>query len=1192
MRKRIQQLASGKFEYARPVLQFSTDKVELMVLEGKDYIGDFVITSANRVPMRGVIYTSDPRMECLTPQFEGVEVRIRYQFHCNGLAEGDVKKGEFFIVCNQGEYNLSFVASISKLYADSSAGKVKNLGDFVRLAKESPEEAYRLFYSKNFKNIIKPEEKQELLCYRGLCGGTPTMQKMEEFLVGTERKKRVDLSIGTTEAEFYGVTETVREYVGVRRSEWGYLEVQVTSDAAFLEPGKSRLVEEDFLGSGCRFEYYIRAEELHAGKNYGCLRFEIPGRVATLRVCACNQEKNHLSGNTDHREIKECQMKLMKLYTDYRLKRIVTGVWTNRSVELLDHLMAMLPENELYPLMKAQTLIVNRQRQEASWIMEDFKRSCKDRERPIWGYYLYLCTLMEREPSYVDRITDEIEALFHKYPTSPLLFWVLLFVREEYYLNPSRRMEAIRSWIMWGNRSPFFYIEAYYMFRQDPYLLGRLDGFELDVLNWARKQGAITREMAVVVMSMVPSKREFNRFLYLVLEECYRIYPEDEMLSAICGYLIRSQQFSREYHSWFELGIEHELRITSLYEAYLMSLDGRQVESVPRMLQMYFQYNSNIAWQQRAVLFVNIIAGKDRQPEVYQKYRRTMEQFAMEQIEAGHISDNLAIIYDEMLQVGILNTELAHQMAGILFTHKLTCQDKRVARATIFQYQMKYPVSVPFVNGAAYFTAYTNDYCVILEDSLGNSFAGNAYCIDERIMQPERYLKICRELAPDDLAYVLYHFQKRRGWREFTERDAECFPVLLGSDEVSEAYKSWLIPEIIHYYHEREGMSAAEVTVNGSTFIETYLAKAQLERLETDARRYLINLLVESHMYDMAYNMVQTYGYDGVTASLRVPLCSYAITDSGYEEDDFLVGLAETTFLRGKYNDVLLLYLCKYYNGSTKNMAELWRAAGEFDIDTFDLEERILTQMLYTTEYIPYAEQIYENYYAGGGRNLVCMAYLSYYAYAYLVKDAVIPVQVFLQLESLYLQKKEWNDACGLGLLKYLAGKEELTGTKREIASQLLEEYTSRNLYFGFYRQFDKKLLMQLRLFDKYFLEVHETPGCRVSIHYRRDEEQTYREENLIEMYDGIYIKEFTLFFGEAVQYYITKEEESSVKAIESGCLRNNDMLSLEGQGKYALLNEMLLDQTTEEQERLKQIMKNYCSMELITEGVFKLIDG
>ncbi len=67
-------------------------------------------------------------------------------------------------------------------------------------------------------------------------------------------------------------------------------------------------------------------------------------------------------------------------------------------------MMAMEPECEMYALMKAQALIVNRQKQEASWIMEDYKRGCRTGRRRNGGYYhLYLCTLIERgEPSYVD----------------------------------------------------------------------------------------------------------------------------------------------------------------------------------------------------------------------------------------------------------------------------------------------------------------------------------------------------------------------------------------------------------------------------------------------------------------------------------------------------------------------------------------------------------------------------------------------------------------------------------------------------------------------------------------------------------------------------------------------------------------------------------------------------------------------
>ena len=140
MRKRIKQLARGKFEYAKPVLAFSEELVELQVLEGKGVAGEFTISSTNHVPIRGIIYSTNPRMQCLTPQFEGEEVRIRYEFNSAGLVDGETEKGEFVIVCNQCEYSLSFVVQISKPYAESSIGMIRSLYDFSCLAKENWQE--------------------------------------------------------------------------------------------------------------------------------------------------------------------------------------------------------------------------------------------------------------------------------------------------------------------------------------------------------------------------------------------------------------------------------------------------------------------------------------------------------------------------------------------------------------------------------------------------------------------------------------------------------------------------------------------------------------------------------------------------------------------------------------------------------------------------------------------------------------------------------------------------------------------------------------------------------------------------------------------------------------------------------------------------------------------------------------------
>lgn len=758
MRKRIQQLANGKFDNNGPKLSLSTEKIELEALEGKDETGSFVITSTNQVKMRGIIYSSNPRMECLTPQFEGEEVRIRYQFHSEGLIEGDIQKGEFFIVCNQGEYNLSFVVSISRLYADSSFGKIKNLDDFCRLAKENYDEAYRLFYSSNFKNLIR-EDKDRIL-YEGLRMQPQSALVVETFLIASHHKKKVEVAFEETEKSFYGVQEQQKEQLEIQKPQWGAVRIHVSSDADFLIPGKQIITENDFIGSTCFYEYYIDADAMHAGKNFGRLCFELPDQSFLYTVTASSKEREEEREVSEHREAGQARTELMQLYIDYRLKRIVTGVWAKSSVELLDHLAILEPEEPMHRLMKAQALLINRQKQEASWILTDYKRECLDRTTPVWGYYLYLCTLMEREESYVDRLAEEIEQIFHHYPDDSMLFWILLFVKDEFYRNNSRRFKAIEQWIGRGCHSPYLYLEAYYLIWQDPYLLSGLNDFTLKILGWAAKQDAISKDIALQVRNLLPEQREYQKKWYPVLEKCYEADPSEEMVAAICTYLIRGQQFAPRYHIWYERGIDSEIRITNLYEAFLISMDQNEVAAIPKMIQLYFQYNSGLSYRHMAVLYVNIIAAKEKQPDVYHKYRRNMEQFAIAQMEAGHMDDNLAVIYREILPVSILNEELAHKAAEVLFVHKLCCENRGIAKAYILHWQLKAPQVVTLTNGCGYFKAYSKDYTVILCDTGGNCYTDDYQ--DEALLHPENYLEKCMELAPEELSYLLYYFDGKK----------------------------------------------------------------------------------------------------------------------------------------------------------------------------------------------------------------------------------------------------------------------------------------------------------------------------------------------------------------------------------------------------------------------------------------------
>lgn len=1182
MRKRIRQIARGKFEYDKPLLDLPEEGLKLQVAEGQEYSGGFVVAASSPVPVRGVVYSTSPRMECLTPQFEGEEVRIRFQFHSKGLVEGDTEKGDFVIVCNQSELSLSFCVSVSRLYADSSRGPIRNLYDFTCLAREQWGEAYRLFYHKGFSNIINAKEEKEAMIYKGIVSGRPCPQNMEEFLIGICKKKPVHFTIGAQECRIEELAETSQQQVELKKDEWGYLSVCIETDAEFVRLSETALTTEDFLGSSYSYKYLIDYSRMHAGWNYGSIRFRSVYETRTLRVLVHKGAQTG-RGESAHVKIREGLAGIMELYQAYRLKRIVTGVWSNETVEILNQLHELVPDEPMYLLMKAQALHINRQHQEAEWILSDFKREWHDRHSPVWGYYLYIMTLMEREPSYVDRMTREIELIFHENPDSVLLFWVLSFLQEEYYNNSAHKLRAIKYWIMKGAPSPYLFLEAYYLICQDPYLLSELGTFEIRMLRWAVRRHALNKELAAQIFEIMDFGRGFDRVCYGIYCAAYDIDPKPEYVAKICSYLIKAQRFGGQYHHWYEMGIELELRITRLYEAYLLSFDERGVVPVPKIIQMYFRYDSAIPYQKMAILYNNIIAAKDKNPQVYEQYRRTMERFAMEQAERGHMDDNLAVIYEEMLDPGFLSAEIAHSLAKIIFTHKLVVFDPGIVRAIVYQKQMKEPQIVPVVNQTAYFVLYANDYVILFEDENGCRYVGSVSFQIQRLMEPARYLEKCMELVPDELPYLIACFDQKQSYLAFTEEDVGYFPRLLSATELDSAYQSKMALEIVRFYQTGEDGGA----------ISAYLEQADFEQMTQPVRKYMLDLLVESRLYEQAYGLVQIYGMDQISASARLALAESRMelleqAGEPEEAEEYLLLLASSAFFEDQYDERLLIYLCRFYLGPTERMRMVWKAAKPLGIYTYELEERILEQMLYAERSLHDAEDIFESYYNGGGQELIVLAYLSASAQAYFVQDAPMGQDLLDLILARYREGQDLNDACRLALLKSLASRGE--DVEAEVQEELLSEFMSRNMSFAFFKKLNRRLVQKYHLYDKVFLEYRTDPRSHVVIHYSREEDgESFVKEDMQDVYNGIFVKPFVLFFGESIQYYISEERGSQVIVTESSRIANSEVYAEADMSRYSLLNQMLISGALQDEEALLGNMKTYAQLDGAAE-VFGLL--
>ena len=85
---------------------------------------------------------------------------------------------------------------------------------------------------------------------------------------------------------------------------------------------------------------------------------------------------------------------------------------------------------------------------------------------------------------------------------------------------------------------------------------------------------------------------------------------------------------------------------------------------------------------------------------------------------------------------------------------------------------------------------------------------------------------------------------------------------------------------------------------------------------------------------------------------------------------------------------------------------------------------------------------------------------------------------------------------------------------------------------------------------------------------------EDYLSEYMQEVYSGVFFKEFVLFFGENIQYYIMEESESGEQLTESGSLQRSDIMNDNPDSKYEIINDMMISMTLQDDDTLDHLIE------------------
>ncbi len=743
MKHRVKHFVSNEFQMGKPDVVFSETHLVLKIGEGEIYSGSFIIKSANENDIYGAIYTNSIRLQCLQDNIEGGSVKICFQYNGMGLQPGFVEKGHIYIVCNGGEFEIPFSAIIRKPFIATSQGNIQDLKGFKKVAFHDFEEAKKIFHSKDFYELIKYEPSKIKHLYSNMRKWSLEAKDLEEFLVSIKQKEKIYISFSESEKNYSNVDKTFVDKIKVIKNTWGYMTWNIRANGDFLLLGQNQLCTDEFADTEYELAYQIDDEELHFGNNYGQIIIENHFDTIIFDITI----KNRKIERQDDRSAEFLMARLIKSYVKADANHDFNSKWVQGSIQVLTELESNDTQNRIYKLMRAHVYLLDEQKEEAKWILDDYNynKFGIGRDVEIDAYYLYLTALHRENSSYTKKVVDELQKLYIKYSGSWKILCMLVQI-DPYYTDAFERKHALEHQYYLGVHSMILYLEGYKCFSARCSNLKKIGEFEIQILNFATKQKIISKELALYAANLAMQHKEFNPKILKVLEEAYMIHNDIALLTTICTILIKGNITDNRYFKWYELAIKEELKIAKIFEYYMSSINEEfYSEELPRTIFLYFAHGSNLPKNKLAFLYANLVTYEKESSELFAYYRERITVFTMQQLEQRRINKHLRILYRYCLNENEMNIEKIRAIYNITFSYLVKTTAKNIKSVGVIDEDGLMRQKVSYKEKGAIVVLDSKDDILVWETKSGEHLVGNVDFQSERMFYEIPFVEICNK---------------------------------------------------------------------------------------------------------------------------------------------------------------------------------------------------------------------------------------------------------------------------------------------------------------------------------------------------------------------------------------------------------------------------------------------------------------
>lgn len=989
----------------KPEIELSNLYLNLSIETGTSYDGSFHIYSRNGQEISGKVLSTNDKVVLGKSEISGTECEIPFYFKGRMAIPGEEHFGDFLLITNGGELNLPYCITVVPKKLRVMEQALSSLMDFMKFAKENWAKAREAFFTREFHDVFFSGNEEFHDLYHGLLKGQSKDIMLDNFLIEATRKKP---AMVTTDIKSLFIKRGQAKEICMTLQGWGHIEGRIYARYGNLELEKDGFDIHDFEESKLGFSVGLKE-----GQYEDTLVIETVYQRIEIKIK--EEVKEGLHPPVISKRKKGVYPVLLKFYVKLRTGELTAKEYISKSL-------AVLPETgNFYELYRFQLAIIEHQvseggNEEALKSLAETlegKRQVFLRDNEVRSYYYYLMSLYKRDKASLLEAAIQIRDFYEKHKAFHD-YLLLTLVDESYALDYRGQCDTYFEYMKKGENSPLLYLGLLDALNRAPYHLEMLKGGRSKLLLWGISHEYLSLELTKQFAHMAQKEKYFSKSHLKVLKKLYEVRQDTEYLKAICSLCIKGNKTHISYHKYFADAFENNLKIVGLNEYYVRTLDFSEFPELPMPLLYYFHYSNSLDKKEKAYLYANILHNKEKYKEILPNYLIRMEQFVREQMIEGRMNRYLLHLYEHFLPEILKRSEMAKYLPNIIFKKKLICYTPSIEGVYVYLDERE-EYYVPFVDGMCQIEQFSDDMELYFVDTKANRY----------------HSRICYEIMP---------YLNEEEYRDI------CMQYNSKNNKVM---KKWIAPfeksveRKMDLHYEEKDMRALNECLNQINY----------EIITPSYRRTLMNYYMACNRMEDAYFGAELYGSDTMDASGLYLLTCVGLYLHKEEKDDLLLVMAHKSFVGGKYNKEILLYLRQYFEGRGFDLMALWQVLKKEGLNTIEFEERLLNQMLFTRERDESMLDVLLSYLEKRENDDMAISMLEIYSVYYFLGRKKMTDSYFAILDR---QACRENGLSFMSKLSYLLRKSQVGYgvNEKEGIKKLVEAFCDRQIVFDFYDAF------------------------------------------------------------------------------------------------------------------------------------------